>query len=90
MYEEIFKWAGLVNLVLLIPILFRAPRAIRLGTEADLLRQKAALLNAEIEIEKVTRGITYADYQRDLSAAHDKLMKLYSQLPPAKEQPPSQ
>lgn len=91
MYDEIIKWAGVINLILLIPILFRVPRAMRLATEADVLRRKAELLHAEIEREKVVRGITQADYYRDLREHHQRIEELYIRANnAAKEQPPMQ
>ncbi len=73
---EILMWAGAINLVLFIHVLWRVPNAIRLSTEAEMLQQQVALLWAEIEREKVSRGVTDADYQRELRVGYEAQAEL--------------
>lgn len=89
MAEQIMWWAGAVDLLLLIPVLLAVPNAIRLSTQAELLQRQAQLIWAEVEREKVARGITEADLRRDILAEHDRLRELYSAAgATGKERPP--
>lgn len=74
---EIMMWAGAINLVLLIRVLLHMPKAMRLGSEAGMLKQQTSLVWAEVEHEKVNRGVTDADYQRELRIGYEAQTELF-------------
>ena len=74
---DVLYWAGAINAVLLIRVLLVAPRAMQLSGEAELLKQKAAMLWAEIEKEKVTRGVTDADRARESRLGSEAQAELF-------------
>ena len=85
---DIIMWAGAINLVLFIRVMWRVPAAIRLTTEAEFLSKQAEMLWAQIEQEKLERGITADDFQRERARARQAeerlavLERLTPQEPP--------
>ena len=89
MVFEILMWVGAINLVLLIRVMLHMPKAMRLGSEAGMLKEQAALLRAEVDREKVNRGVTDADYQREQRMGYEaqtELLRLKREIA-AKETP---
>lgn len=87
---EILWWAVAVNAVLFIRVLMAAPRVMKQSNEAEILRQQAALLWAEVEREKVTRGLTDADGNREMRLTNEAQLELFrlKNNMPAKESKP--
>lgn len=76
MTEQIIWWAVAINVVLLTRVVLVAPNAIKLAAKAAYLHQKAAILQAQIEQEKIAKGLTQTDFYRELREYSERLKDL--------------
>lgn len=88
MLEQVMMWTLTIDLVLLVVVLACAPRAIRLSSEAEYLGKKAMMLHAEIEQEKLARGVSEADYYRTLREHLKRLDEMYLNAQRQPQHPP--